>query len=257
MNIRKIIDEIYRRLIKALSHIFPFYKEIEIQFPNMSMRLYGIKIYRYFGLGKDFPINQCHEPICSEYLINLFKTKPELTFWDCGSSIGYYSVLVKHASQNKSGIHAFEAKRLYNKYINRSISEFTKGDFVLNNKLLGEQDNSKFMKLDTYAGKNGFPDVIKMDLDGFESSVLKGMTQIFRKSNPYFLLEVHAMGDYKTRLNIIRETIPEVKYRFLICDNHRFKNADWRRIDNLSQLPKDKTEIPKNDYILLCEPAEA
>ena len=132
---RITIRKLKRIFVRILLVINPFYKKIQISFQDTSMHIYGIKLQKNYGLGKDFSRNLCHEPICSEYLIDLLKVKPNSVFWDCGSAIGYYSILAKHASQNKSTVHAFEANSLYNKYINL---------FSKYNELLGK--NIKILK---------------------------------------------------------------------------------------------------------------
>ena len=121
--------------------------------------------------------------------------------------------------------------------------------------LLWKLEKGDHISLDSYAKENGFPDIIKMDLDGFESSALKGMKQIFEKTNPYFLLEVHFRGDYKSTLDVIKGVLPEDKYNFSICLNHRYRDATWLNIDKLDKLPKEKQDnMVDADYILLCVP---
>jgi hypothetical protein len=187
------------------------------------------------GLGKDFSTNGCHEPIVSKWLAGSLPRYNKPVFWDVGAGRGYFSLLALAANPSCK-IHAFEPSKKSLKYLKRSNEDLAGGQIIVREIALGIEERA-----DAYAEKHGYPDVVKVDIDGAESQLLPTMTKILARQ-PALLLEVHHAG-YAERRAIVKRAI--AGYNVSFCRNHRALSAKWER----KELPATLT---RGDYFLLC-----
>ncbi|WP_137284653.1 FkbM family methyltransferase [Halorussus salinisoli] len=161
-----------------------------------------------------------HEPVVSKKLISVLDT--DSVFFDVGANVGYYSVL---ASQRcKTGhVHSFELdprlasiiashfelSSAQNATITCAGVSDSSGEFVsftphqsgnLSTNTVQEDRGGRTnglkvpsLTLDKYCSKTEIaPDVLKIDVEGFERQVLEGGANILEKSPPRALfLELH------------------------------------------------------------------
>ncbi len=69
---------------------------------------------------------------------------------------------------------------------------------------------------DELCRKNGFePDVIKIDVEGHEMKVFRGLTQTIRRHKPTIFLEVHpsTIAEEGDRMEVLAESIGQCGYR--------------------------------------------
>jgi FkbM family methyltransferase len=134
--------------------------------------------------------------------------------WDVGANVGLYSVLT---AQRAAGVVAFEpvpstVKRLQ---ANLALNEITNVQVV--NAALGDAPGQVEMAMDTngaggnhlvragaggvavavttgdlVASESGLPDIMKVDVEGFEPEVVQGAWETLRARRPLLMLEVNA-----------------------------------------------------------------
>ena len=163
-----------------------------------------------------------YEPKISKKIISNLKEKD--TFLDVGANIGYYTNLCASKLSKKEGkVIAFEPiSSIYkqnknsiekNRFKNILLYNFGCGDkkedlnIYINSENVGgaslfknkyELENKKsydkkervsIVSLDAFLGKKEKIDLVKIDVEGFEYSVLKGMKKIINKNRPKLILE--------------------------------------------------------------------
>lgn len=97
---------------------------------------------------------------------------------------------------------------------------------------------SDLTSIDGFVKRSGrSPDIVKMDVEGYEGRVLLGARETLRESRPYILLELHA--DTKQRFGMRRQeivqTIFDAGYGALYFTDHRNKS----RCEILPLRPRD------------------
>ena len=179
------------------------------------------------------------------YIRNLFIPDKNQIIFDIGSQYGDYSLLWEKRYNAK--IYAFEL--LKNNYdemlkdlkLNNSkikafnipigdgsnISFITKGDMAIN-------ENSgnfvKSVKLDEliFNKFNVKPDIIKIDVEGFEYDVLKGAEEVLKQYSPRIIIETHS----KELREKCHEFLSEKGY-LLIDEGRTVINKSGNQITNL------------------------
>jgi FkbM family methyltransferase len=151
----------------------------------------------YLGLKRD-SAQYWYEPAEYEHFLRIIENKNN--FFDVGSNIGWYSYLA--AAKGVRQVTAFEFMKEY--------AEFTASNFVYN-KINGKVINhgvgrpqqlenysdpladifGELISLDEFAEENNsWPDVMKMDIEGFELDALKNSHNILLKK-PALDISIH------------------------------------------------------------------
>ena len=79
------------------------------------------------------------------------------------------------------------------------------------------------------------PDVVKIDVEGAETKVLRGMTRLLRNYNPTLFLEIHPanLPLYKSSVSAILMLLMENEYKVFEIDDMRGQNS-WLKLNELS-----------------------
>lgn len=162
--------------------------------------------------------------------------KPGMVFFDVGSNVGYYTLLAAPIVGKDGKVHAFdpvseqhadlranvERNKLQNVVPERLIITDRAGTMEIN---LGSEDNAGTASvnlvyrenqatervdcttLDAYLSEHGVKrlDVLKIDVEGHEPFVLRGVAETLRKLRPLLLVEVR--GEMLEELGSSRETL--------------------------------------------------
>ena len=163
--------------------------------------------------------------------------RPKDIFVDVGSNIGYFTCLLSH-TVDKGKVFSFEMGRENFKILNKNIGINRLGNVVTVNmavsnedgvercvdapvgsavlKIIEEQDTKtdradltdvKSVSLDSYFSSAGIiPDVIKIDVEGAEIKVLKGMERLLALPDIKLLVEIH-----KKELKLFNSSEAEVR----------------------------------------------
>ena len=121
----------------------------------------------------------------------------------------------------------------------KNIKSYLKENNLDASKVIFKSKICKFVKLDKYFYKTFF---LKIDTEGSEIKVLKGLKKTIKKYNPIILLESNGYKDDNnlSQLKIIEKFLKIYKYKKFTYQNNRFvpyeKNLKKRDIFFLSQL---------------------
>lgn len=251
----KLLAITLREAIKRLT----YRPEVSVSRVNKSKM---ILFPRTGDINTDLYMHKKREPICTEYLMNSGVIKQNDTVLDIGANIGYY-VLVESQLVGSGGIvYAIEPvegnyrmlqRNLHlNKSTNVSTYQLAFGDrnehaeiFVSNKsnlcaiskeavggEVLGIQDVRMVTVDDFLVGKKP-PNLVRMDVEGFEYEIIKGMKQTL-KGKTNILLELHAQPDYlkPEKLDELLQILEDNDYRvkFLVYEHKVRENPITRTL---------------------------
>lgn len=160
------------------------------------------------------------------------------TVIDIGAHLGYFSLMGRREVGPEGAIYAFEPHPESFELLSRNISDNKFSNITVENELLAESRNEillddsdksiratisqkdsgtghKMMSLpfDEYAKKHKVkPDFVKMNAEGAELSIIKGMNKVLADTHPYLLMEVHPHlienqgGDPEELVDILTDT---------------------------------------------------
>lgn len=195
--------------------------------------------------------------------------QPDSVFIDAGANIGYFSLLAARQSPVGS-IMAFEpVSHLYqelkanvalNKFCNVTTVNLALGEQEENRLIyLSGQDNegmSSFHKPENYSGKSEMVkvipldkwmmdsaikkiDLIKIDTEGSELTVLKGMKEVIKRFEPLIVLELNpfTLSQFGLKPADVISYINELAYRiFMITEKGKLTTFESDDVDDIISL---------------------
>lgn len=195
-------------------------------------RLYSIKLYHVF---KYRYVEFINDPLM--YIKRDFLPYNQIVF-DVGSQFGDYALLwEKHYNAN---VYAFELLKsnynvlLNNIRINKShihannmaignsniLDYYIKGNMANQTYVAYNKNHTYSYSIDDIAKEyNAIPDMLKIDVEGFEYDVLWGSINILRQFHPKIILEVHTSELFDKCNNFLLSLNYELKYTDNIRSN--------------------------------------
>ena len=232
----------------------PYYYFLSALFLEKTMMTYD-NIYFEIYLRRDEKAGyivqeKCYEPVVTRLIWDMLEK--DSVFWDIGGGVGYYTLLAAKKIRDSRNIHVFEPSpiniilkhNLHSFGINAKLNTF----YVCNITDLKKHKISG----DYYAKKTlAFPDVIKIDIEGWEIEALRGMDKTLRKK-PLLFIEVHPIhisSIFHENHEFIFDYLSDMDYSIIQLIN--FRNFDWglKSVENLSDLP---ISPPNYNYMLFC-----
>ena len=152
--------------------------------------------------------------------------KPDMVFWDVGANVGYLSLDIVRHHPELQAVHLFEPNPTPLKSLNSLFSDHPKvivhpvglgrrnEELHLSTERLGTPTGSLVRKFedgqqvkvvirqgDQYREEERIPppDVLKIDVEGFEPEVLAGLTETIRQHRPVIFIEHHFLEDVQLR----------------------------------------------------------
>lgn len=219
---------------------------LEMQFEELRFEMLGPSDARY--RWQDYEKNGCHEPITTELLLLFLEAVQDPIVWDVGSYCGYFAKVALEATKCEK-VHVIEPNTEHLKAIKANLNDLTEA--VIHPEVLAA-DPSRGMTGDNLASEHETPDIIKIDVDGEEGVILKGMAETLA-TRPFLLIELHYLDSYKSIRQMIIDTLDHLSYNYYLCENQRDQEAGWRRLASLSDLPANPPEH-LNDSMLAAIP---
>lgn len=206
-----------------------------------------------------------HEPVMTRQILK--SLDQEMTFYDVGALVGYYSVFASNLCSGGS-VHSFEIDHRFvdsirdslllnhgdASVVNRAVSEKSgdevsyEGDVGVTSISNGISENVvETLSLDDYVSSNESPEVMKIDVEGFEYKVLSGAVNTLQKGKPNILfLEMHPsmLKNYDDSVDDVLSLLQKHDYTYTIIGNHREDDS--------------QTEISevKGNVVLRCQSPE-
>lgn len=134
---------------------------------------------------------------------------------DVGAAEGYFGI--KHLRQSKK-VYFFEAELEWIEELNKSLSEDSKAEVV--RAIVGDEDGH--LRLDDFFAERQKPNVIKIDVEGAEFAVLRGMSGLLDSEDPLLLLiaTYHRQEDWDRIVKVLNP--PGEKPRFQITHSRGY-----------------------------------
>jgi hypothetical protein len=89
---------------------------------------------------------------------------------------------------------------------------------------------------------------VKIDVDGPEVSVIRGLTETLGAHSPTLLVEVHVGDDWDRKRAQLGDLLDTHPYEFRVARNHRDADGEWEQIDTVSELGA----TTGRDFLLRC-----
>jgi FkbM family methyltransferase len=207
------------------------------------------------GISRELSVYQIHEPLTTE-LVKQF-LKPGMNVVDIGGNLGYYALLEAQMVGDAGRVIAIEPVASNFAQLSKNVAANGYRNIVLENVAIGTFNGSapiylskksnwhslhpvpwetsevtvRVSTLDSLLARHELPsiDLIRMDLEGYEIKVIRGMKSTIKKYRPGLLIELHpqvvgaqAMISFLKKLQTLGYE-PE-----WVLDNERDRPIRWR-----------------------------
>ena len=209
-----------------------------------------------------------HESKITKEIVNALNG--DSVFYDVGSNIGYYTIFASEVC-SKGEVHAFEIDPHFIQLTRMSLkanhTTATLNNNAVSNKTVdtvsysGEFGKTSIdsttttgsqavdtITIDDYAANNPYPDVMKIDVEGFERHVLEGAEQVLEEGYPKTMfLEIHPpkIKNYGGQIQDVLNLIESYGYSYIPIENHRNGTAKVQELHK-----KDFEDI--SNIMLVC-----
>jgi FkbM family methyltransferase len=202
-----------------------------------------------------------YEPSVCEVLATLIKKSR--VYADVGGNVGFFSVLPAIINPD-CRIFYFEMDSTIRPLLvrNMKLNQLEEARITIVNAAVGDHDGeleylphpysflakegnesidvydlkyrAPVISLDEYFDRQGMdPDLLKIDIDGAETSALRGMSRILKESKPDLLLEVHPtmLPQYGSSASEVCVLLQKLDYRFFLISD--FRNEKTPRLTQI------------------------
>ena len=181
-----------------------------------------------------------HEPPLTDVLLDILE--PESVFWDIGGARGYHTLLAAQRVPD-SHIHTFEPNPYFQYLLSHNLSLNDVRPTVVPD-FVSDEPGIDRVTGTHYAQETENPDVIKIDVEGWEESVLTGMEGLLATVMPTVAIEVHPAIDPSVH--------PGVYDQLVDCGYNVRQVEQFRSNEGgLSAVLDDPTAIDHDGYYML------
>lgn len=192
--------------------------------------------------------------------------KPNDTVLDIGANIGFYSEIFSEIIGTKGAVHCFEPDKTNFKHLKNRIGNYK--NVHLYNKAVSEKDEtikiytSKLLNVDhrTYKPDDYDEEIdieavsldlflkdvsnisfIKIDIQGFEMSAMKGMVQILKHNNLKILSEFWPYGLKKAGYDIVMyfNFLTQIGFTIYLINDNQLSLLSEEKVKTFMDLPED------------------
>ncbi|MBL4886934.1 MAG: FkbM family methyltransferase [Flavobacteriaceae bacterium] len=202
----------------------------------------------------------CYEPLMMDKAIEIIKSDDII--FDIGGAEGYFSFFASQLNDSPQNIYAFDGSecrgRVFKK--NNRIIFDNKVNFI--ETFLSDHESKGVITIDSFIKKENIEtvDVVKIDVEGAELKILKGMRESIKKFKPHLLIEIHPFY----LLNVEKDNIDELcnfledeNYSIELCSNHRGAHRGrvepWKSVTSKDLYEYCIKSIPsKHNFAIYC-----
>jgi FkbM family methyltransferase len=213
----------------------------------------------------------------AELLLLEFLISPNSIFFDIGANKGEYAYYAEKL-MNAKNIYLFEPEKKLNKQLKSIFNECQVFDIALSDskgkhqfkipvingvidnclsslEVENKEDNEteaiiyevKTDTLDNFTNENAiFPDLIKIDVEGHELSVLKGAENYIANHHPTLIIEIEQRHHKNSNIDAVFENFKNKGY---FCYYYSKKQTKLFQYENKTHLTNTKDHFGKIDYI--------
>lgn len=263
--------------------LYKFYIDIQREkyadFPFCSMDFEGVKLkfntndkYSNSWFFPRFGKGYIHEPGATKIFVN--NVREGTNVFDIGGHLGYFSCVAGKLSNSgtvcvfemdfncidliKKNIELNKLKNIniYNVAVSDSSGSVTIPDLKVPDpgiriesfKNLRQLEVSSLTIDEFISQENIIPDFIKIDVEGAEFKVLKGMSDILKNKSLVLLIEIHVsqlLKYFDTDYKDVLKFLSEFGFKFEKVEHHRSKKMALHKIDYTDEL--------KGNVMVLCK----
>jgi len=154
-----------------------------------------------------------------------------MTAYDLGAYHGYFTLVLSRLVGETGSVYTFEPAKENFLYLSDIVKLNQLGNVTLNMKALGEMNGKvncafdsvnpmggcivdkptnnqvEIVSLDSYIieQRNKKPDIVKMDIEGFEYDALKGMEKAIKLYHPIFFIDVHNAENHARCIDFLKK----------------------------------------------------
>jgi FkbM family methyltransferase len=242
------------------------------------------------GISQELAVYRVHEPLATSLMQRVLK--PGMNVVDIGSNIGYYALLEARLVGATGKVIAIEPVSENSEQLSRNVKANGYHNISIHKVAIGDRNgiaplyvskksnwhslypvpsstretNVRVTTLDSLLAPLGLPtvDMVRMDLEGYEVVVFRGMVQTLENYSPRVLLELHPhligreatvdflrylkARDYTPEWLVEQERDTPVRWAFL--------NAEMTTLDEL-MMDSRITDAPRAITMLLAHEAAA
>ncbi|MBI2135145.1 FkbM family methyltransferase [Candidatus Woesearchaeota archaeon] len=233
----RVIKFLAFRLILGIRHIKFLLLKIKAKNSIIIRNVQGSKMYLNLkdrGISKDLALDGIREPESTKIIKKIIKERG--TVVDIGANIGYYALMESQLVGKKGRVYAIEPvpdniaslkKNIgLNDYSNIEVFQMGIGEknktakmnitsysnwhsFLHQRNVIGKLD-VKVVTLDNFLKNRKYPDFIRMDVEGYEFQILKGMKNTLKKKKPLKLfIELHPHIMNKSQTKFLLKTLKD------------------------------------------------
>jgi FkbM family methyltransferase len=196
-----------------------------------------------------------HEPAFTRRLIDVLDS--DSVFYDVGANVGYFTLFASEVCVDGE-VHSFEMDKKFIKSINSSLERNGTVAHLVNKAISDTSNTLKYtdglvpnvsdtdegkqvesITLDKYAGEHSPPDVMKIDVEGFEYEVLHGSLEVFQAKKPKKLfIEVHPdkLESYGHSVTDILSLLDNHGFNYTKFSNHRGDTMETPELDTSDDI---------------------
>jgi hypothetical protein len=204
-------------------------------------------------LWDDYPVNGCHEPLTTRAFVEALSGSESDVVWDIGSKCGYFMMLATQFVPPEN-VHVFEPEPPHLRVIEENNEQWLNDGAKVNGVYVSDTPGNGSITGDEYANRNGYPDLVKVDVDGPEVDVLRGMERSIAESTPMLLIELHVDDGWKPKVDALVEVLAGVDYEYAVATEHRKIDEQWKSIAELNELSTQT--FASQDMLLQCVPKD-
>jgi hypothetical protein len=187
---------------------------------------------------------QEYEPSYFTALAAEIDGSPNEVYFDIGSRWGICISAAKAMGLSEDHIHGFEANPISYRALEENHGD---SDVHLNRVRVGETMMDEEVAIDDYTESHSDPSIVKLDVEGAELSVLRGMKVTIKRCTPILFIEVHPglLRQFGHQQSQVLDLLKSHGYRLTKAEDHR-EDSNWSTFSRES-LPED------GDYMIKAE----